>query len=154
MTWRRYIFEGFLTHVVPSSLEFPFALEMTARNADLMVPSHGENPRTITEWGFDRGGGCHLHRPYEEFTWAGLAISVPSQDVAHIVDRLSALELRRFACGTAYRKLKVWHHATVMTPEQAEDLCLLLTARLATARVRDEEFHAAIRRADAQGGPS
>ena len=156
MTWRRYVFKNFMTHVVPVELEIPLVVEMTARGAELSDYTGHDitNPATIDSWGFDIGGICHLHRPIESFTWSGLSIEVPSEDVSHFASRLEWLEQRRFACGAEYRKLKVWHHCTVMTPAQAESLRLLLASRLAEADGRVRLFRDAIRRADVQGGVS
>lgn len=150
VTWRRYLFQNFKTHAVPSMLEPQLAAEMTARGARLSdYAAQGlENPKTIIGWGIDFGGMAHLHRPFEDFEWAGLALAIPSGDVAMVLRSLAELEPRRFIDGTAYFKLTVWMHCTVMTPEQHADLLALVEAVRDRAEERAALFQASLDRAD------
>ncbi len=150
MTWRRYLFRDFIVHVVPAELADHLLADLAARGGggapalqDLREHQIA-NPATITSWGLDLGGMAQEGRPLEHFTWAGLDLAVPSDQVAIIAGIVAALPVRRFAGGPDYLKLKLWRHATVMTPEQRVELALLLAHRVAEARERAAAFEATL----------
>lgn len=152
--WRRYVFQNFKTHAVPVELEVQFVCEMNRRGAELCPALSGyamKNPATITEWGVDVGGMCNLHRPHENFTWCGLEMSIPCEDVPVFAIRLGSLQRRWFADGAEYRKLTTWQHCTVMTPDQEESLRAAIVARLASAEDRDRMFREAADRGERLG---
>lgn len=156
-TWRRYLFSGFLTHVVPVELEADLLAELRARGAELReLPDGNDNPATITEWGFDRGGSCHLGEPRETVNIDGLTVSIPSRQVSAIRESLrrAMAKARRFASGARYVKLKLWVHATVLTPAQASRLLTALDDLIEPAERRSDLFRAALARELAQGGVS
>lgn len=154
MIWRRFAFTGHKTHAVTADLEAPLLAEMTSRGAKLASNLGIPNPKPITDWGFDLGGGCYVGRPIEDFSWCGLSLWVPSEDVDAVIGRVAQLEVRRFATGERYMKLHHWHFCTVMTPAQVADLIVLLSARADGAAERTRLFAEAVDRAAAQGGPS
>lgn len=156
-TWRRYLFTEFMVHVVPAELEADLLADLLARGAELReLPEGTDNPATITEWGFDRGGSCHLGEPRETVVLDGLEISVPCRQVSEIYESLrrAMAKPRRFASGARYVKLKLWVHATVLAPGQASHLLAALADLIAPATERSDLFLAALDRELAQGGAS
>lgn len=147
MTWRRYIFRDFLVHVVPAELADHLLADLAARGDPALQDLRGHriaNPATITTWALDIGGMAKLGAPLEHFAWAGLDLAVPSDQVSIITNIVTAMPVRRFAGGPDYIKLKLWRHATVMTPEQRVELSLLLAHRLAEAQERAAAFEATL----------
>jgi hypothetical protein len=141
------MFDNFLTHTVSADLEAQLLREMGSRGA-VLRPSRPEleNPRAVTDYCIDFGGGAYVHRPMEEFTWAGLEMAIPSDQVAGAIRVINGLPLRRFADGRPYLKLKHWHFALVMTPTQHVELCARLAGIADAAERRAEAFEAALER--------
>lgn len=152
--WRRWMFENFKTHAVCAELEGPLLDDLRRRGArEMSLPADSSivNPAAIADWCLDIGGPCHTERPYESFPWHGLTMGVPSEHVGRIADVAAGLRQRRFDAGPSYYKLKLWHHALVMTPVQYHDLVAALTALVEPAEVRAEAFESAVRRASLHG---
>lgn len=139
-TWSRYVYKEHLIHVVCSDLEAQLVAEMAARGGVLVddpafVETYG-NPWMITEWCIDVGGPALMSRPYIEFQWHGLEMSVPCEQVDRVINEVLLLRQRRFEDGSAYFKLKLWHHALVMTTDMKADLERALVARRREAAER------------------
>jgi hypothetical protein len=151
-TWRHIIYVSHMTHVVPVELYTQLVADMAVRGA-VPAAAHGlgPNPSATTEWWLDLGGAVHVRRPIEHVDLDGLRIGIGCGHVRGVLSRLAALPHRHFADGTAYRKLKLWRFATVLTPDQAAALELALRVLLPGAEERHEAFEAAVRRGDRHG---
>ena len=155
MIWRRFMFQHWMTHVVPDLLVPGLLADLESRGGAALAPIGAEydheNPAVVTSWALDVGGRAFLHEPVEEATIDGLRLELPSRQLPAILARLHALPRRRFACGAAYFKLKPWLHAVVMTPDQHANLLALLQDRAGHAAIRARLFQEAMIRGIAQG---
>lgn len=152
MSWLRIAFDGAKTHAVPSQLALPLIADMTARGCPIknFEKEYGlehaaalkGNPVEITEWGFDCGGFWIQGEPEETFVVDGLSIDVPCAQYAYILPDVERSQVRTFADGTPYHKLRFWHHATVLTPEQMDTLRAAMRLRADVAEKRSALFDA------------
>jgi hypothetical protein len=102
---------------------------------------HG-NPCPISEWGFDLGGPCFTTMPRETIAIDGLNIAIDCDHFEIVMGDVEKSNVRRFADGPTYHKLKFWHHATVLTVDQMEQLRNAMRSRLGHALKRSAEFYA------------
>lgn len=128
MSWLRIDFDGALIHTVHQCLAQPLMLDMFERGHPLKnyeetfgrehAAKLGGNPAARTDWCIDIGGLWVQGQPTEDVVVDSLPIQVASDHVYSVLRDLRNLGLRRFADGTPYYKLRHWHFATVLTPEQ------------------------------------
>jgi hypothetical protein len=154
MKWFQLLFDRATTHIAPASVLDRLVAEMIGRKHPLVdvvekfgpvnAVHAGPNPKLITEWGIDIGGSCHTGRPIEVFLIEGLALSIPSEDVALILADLQACPRRTFDDRTAYLKLHAAHCAMVMRADDRDALVDQIVARLPAADERSEAFKARV----------
>lgn len=97
------------------------------------------------EVAFDMPGMVCVDRPWENFSFMDVRLTIPSEDVASFMLDLERLPLRDFSQGDItipYYKLHGFCKCIVLTPEQRSELINLLRARVAKAERAAEEFYA------------
>ena len=93
----------------------------------------------------DKVGVMHCDRPVERVALRGLDLEVPSEHVGHFLERLEALELRRFAGGgPAYYKLHTWLCCLVLSLADWQQLLRSLRRRLDAAEARAAAFYRSV----------
>jgi hypothetical protein len=150
--WFRVAFEHAVTHCVHSSLLAPLIVDMAERGHPVEnfqvkygvdhARSLRGNPAPIDKWGFDLGGMCYATMPRETFEISGLPFVVDCDYFDAILSDVKTASLRWFASGEPYYKLKFWHHATVLTPEQHARCVHSMSGLAASAKERAEAFFA------------
>lgn len=151
MMWFRVAFDEARTHCCPQVLLADLVLEMSGRGHPVQdyerdfgaerAKQLGGNPKHITEWALDLGGMWAAGQPIETFDLDGLAVSVPSDHVATIAHVVRNARQRGFG-RKPYYKLHLWHHATVLTVPQYDELAGVLHARERAATQRADEWFA------------
>lgn len=131
--------DGHMTkpHLVPSSLRPALLADLRDRGSNV-----NHTPKVSTEFNIDEPGMIAVGRPWEDFRLPGLSISIPSEDCATFLLRLSALEGRRFANGLAYYKLHAWNRCMVLRPWHLISLEAQMKGSLASAELRARVFWA------------
>jgi hypothetical protein len=157
--WFRVAFEHALVHCVSSELMASFLYEMAIHGHPIedyartygraAAATLGGNPRIVGEWALDLGSNLFANEPTETFDVEGLVVSLACRQFSHVLRVLERLPLRTFDRDTPYYEIKLWLHATILTPSQRDVVLRVLTdqARVADARVR--AFAASLRLADA-----
>ena len=150
MTWLRIDFTEALIHTVHRSLAQPLILDMLERGHPIEnyetrygrehAERLGGNPATKHDWCIDIGGLWVNGQPCESVLVDRLPIQIASDHLGTVLRGLRKLELRRFADGTPYYKLRHWHFATVLTPAQHVSLVSQLTAIEKSAEERATAF--------------
>lgn len=97
------------------------------------------NPKVVTEWGFDLGGSSIQGRPYEVFDVAGLAFSLPSEEIQKFHSYWQNITPRLTATKRVYVKLK-GSGCLVLTPELHTKLVGDMKVRIPAAEARSETF--------------
>jgi hypothetical protein len=162
MTWFRIGFDDAITHAVHESLRDQLVDDMARRGHPVkdFVKSYGaahaaalgDNPKAITDWCFDLGGGVHLHTPRETVIVDDLEIRIDCDHLPVVLRELQRAPLRTFADGTEYYKAKFWVHATVLSRAQMKAAIVAMAAIEERAIERVKAFEASLRREQAQGG--
>lgn len=133
---------GVKTHWVCPELYTLLLADLTKRFGPL--PHQGKK-RECTVF-MDMPGMVHKDRPIEKFTLGstGLAVEVPSEDVAAILEQIADVDVRRFgdADRTRYYKLHNAYHCFVLTPKQYTLLVKLMRAGVEGAEQRAKAFWA------------
>ena len=159
MNWQRISFVDSIAHAVHGELAAALVGDMAARGhavKDYVTEyglehalALGGNPKPITEWRLDLGGGCYVDAPEETFSIDGLALSVPCEQHDQVLARIDSpahAPIRRFASGGWYYKLKFWVHATVLSPAQRDVLLYAMEDRRRLAADRCHAFNEAVKR--------
>ena len=154
-TWFRIAFEHALTHCVSSELMAPLLYEMATRQHPIKNFEReygresagvlGGNPRLITDWAFDLGGGVFANEPRETLNIDGLAIDVSCHHFSAVLHGVERLTLRTFSGGESYYKTKFWLHATVLTPAQRDEIVRAMVDRAPVAEARANAFAKSLR---------
>jgi hypothetical protein len=89
----------------------------------------------------DEPGMIAVDRPVETVKLDLLKVTVPSEDVSSILERLGELRVRTFKDGTRYFKLKTWNVCLVLDESQKEFLENTLLALVDKAEKKASAFY-------------
>lgn len=138
--WKWVIFDGAIPHMCSPSLVDVIVADLERRGCPVSEVQDGDGKFTI-----DMPGMVAVKRPWEDFEFDGLELSIPCEDVDTFVVYIGEDLKERGGEGGRYYKIHGWHRCLVVTPEQRGRLLAVLRDRLPTADRRAREFYATMK---------
>lgn len=136
--WRYILYAEVVAHCCPEELVAPMLEELRARTPlTEMSPPYPPADAPCTRLALDMPGMVMTTRPWEDFDFDGLLLSIPCEDVAAFLDQLQELKERSWGY-----KLHGFHRCLCLSPAQRDALITLLRERVVSADMRARAFYA------------
>lgn len=139
MEWFAIGSDDWKLHATPAIFADALVVEMHERGFKGEI-----DKRPLVRYSLDQGGMCYVDRPWEQFQFAGLSFSVPSEHVQHFYRVLGGLPPRKFG-ARIYYKLHCYWNCLVLTSVLRRQLLRSLYRRIGRAEARATVFYKAKR---------
>ncbi len=136
--WRYILYAEVVAHCCPDFLVEPMLEDLRVRTRlTPMQPPYPPADAPCARLHLDMPGMVMTTRPWEDFDFEGLALSIPSEDVGAFLCELENAPARSWGY-----KLHGFHKCLCLSPAQRDDLLELLRARYVEADTRARVFYA------------